>query len=125
MPAPVGAGAPGPSTLAERVQYGGGPFFPETIERLTRQAMDEATTLAARTAASLAESGLSTETSVKQGDPRLEIVDEARTWSADLVVVGSHGRTGVKRWLIGSFAEYVVRHAPCSVEVVRVRSVHE
>jgi len=35
--------------------------------------------------------------------------------------VGSHGRTGLKRWLMGSVAEFVVRHAPCSVEVVRER----
>lgn len=40
----------------------------------------------------------------------------------DLIIVGSHGRTGLKRALIGSVAERVVRHAPCSVAVVRPRS---
>jgi len=59
------------------------------------------------------------DTTVRQGDPRVEIVDEAERWGADLVILGSHGRTGVKRWLMGSVAEYVVRHAPCSVEVAR------
>lgn len=39
--------------------------------------------------------------------------------NADLLVVGTHGRTGVARWLMGSVAERVVRHAPCSVLVVR------
>ncbi len=37
---------------------------------------------------------------------------------ADLIVVGSHGHTGLRRWLIGSVAEATVRHAPCSVVVV-------
>jgi nucleotide-binding universal stress UspA family protein len=49
----------------------------------------------------------------------VEIVDEASSFGADLIALGSHGRTGIKRWIIGSVAEYVVRHAPCSIEVVR------
>ena len=39
--------------------------------------------------------------------------------SADLIVLGSHGYTGIKRFLLGSVALSVVSHAPCSVEVVR------
>jgi nucleotide-binding universal stress UspA family protein len=56
---------------------------------------------------------------VRQGDPRTVIIDEAKAWSADLIVVGSHGYTGIKRLLLGSVAQSVVSHAPCSVEVVR------
>lgn len=63
--------------------------------------------------------GLPIETCVRDGDPRTEIVEEAKGWGADLVVVGSHGRTGIARWLLGSVAAHIVRHAPCSVEVVR------
>jgi nucleotide-binding universal stress UspA family protein len=47
------------------------------------------------------------------------IVEEASTWSADLIVMGSHGYTGLTRLLLGSVASYVVNHAPCSVEVAR------
>jgi Universal stress protein UspA and related nucleotide-binding proteins len=47
------------------------------------------------------------------------VADEARSWGADLVVVGSHGRTGVQRALLGSGAEQVVRQAPVPVLVVR------
>jgi nucleotide-binding universal stress UspA family protein len=72
-----------------------------------------------RTANELKASSLSVETAVRRGDPRTEIVDEAGQWNADLIVVGSHGRTGVRRWLLGSVAEHIVRHAPCSVEVCR------
>ena len=40
---------------------------------------------------------------------------------ADLIVMGTHGRTGVKRLLLGSVAEYVVRHANCPVVTIRMR----
>lgn len=47
------------------------------------------------------------------------IVDDATTWGADLIVVGSHGYGFVKRMLIGSVSDAVVKYAPCSVLVVR------
>jgi nucleotide-binding universal stress UspA family protein len=47
------------------------------------------------------------------------IVDEARERGADLIVISSHGRTGLGRILFGSTAEAVVRHAPCPVLVVK------
>jgi nucleotide-binding universal stress UspA family protein len=53
------------------------------------------------------------------GDPRTALLDAARSEHADLIVVGSHGRTGVKKLLLGSVASHVVTHAPCSVLVVR------
>jgi nucleotide-binding universal stress UspA family protein len=52
------------------------------------------------------------------GKPDAEIVDHARTRGAGLIVVGSHGRTGVSHLLAGSVAEKVVRHAPCPILVV-------
>jgi nucleotide-binding universal stress UspA family protein len=72
-----------------------------------------------RAAERLGTKGLPIETVVRQGDPRSAIVDEAEEWAADLIVVGSHGRTGIKRWLLGSVAQSLVSHAPCSVVVVR------
>ena len=47
------------------------------------------------------------------------IIDSAAEWRADLIVVGSHGRSGIPRFLLGSVAEFVARHAKCSVEIVR------
>jgi nucleotide-binding universal stress UspA family protein len=47
------------------------------------------------------------------------IVEVARNEQVDLVVVGSHGRGAVGRFLVGSVSEHVVRHAPCPVLVVR------
>jgi len=53
------------------------------------------------------------------GDPANEISGVARACAADLIVMGTHGRTGLKHVLLGSVAEKVVRHAPCDVLVVR------
>lgn len=88
-------------------------------DQMTRELMEEAKKVAARAADALQRSGMTVETVVREGDPRTEIVAEAERLQADLIVLGSKGRTGVARWLMGSVAEYVVRHAPCSVEVAR------
>jgi nucleotide-binding universal stress UspA family protein len=55
-----------------------------------------------------------------EGDPAGEIVRYARDAAVDLVVMGTHGRTGVERLLMGSVAEQVLRDAPCSVLVVKL-----
>jgi nucleotide-binding universal stress UspA family protein len=61
--------------------------------------------------------GNGTETLV--GDPRIVLLDEAAAWGADLFVLGSHGKHGLDRMLLGSVSEAVALHADCSVEVVR------
>jgi nucleotide-binding universal stress UspA family protein len=53
------------------------------------------------------------------GSPRPVIIDEAESWGADLIVLGSHGYGAWKRFLLGSVSQAVVSHAKCSVEVVR------
>ncbi len=47
------------------------------------------------------------------------ILDDAKHWDADLIVLGSHGRKGFSRFFLGSVAERVASHAPCSVEIVK------
>lgn len=51
--------------------------------------------------------------------PQELILEEAKNWNANLIVVGSHGRRGLNRFLLGSVSEAVASHAPCSVEVIR------
>lgn len=53
------------------------------------------------------------------GYPWQEIVDDAKAWNADLIVLGSHGRAGLSRLFLGSVAEAVARHAGCSVEIIK------
>jgi len=53
------------------------------------------------------------------GNPALEVARAAKEWPADVIVIGSHGRGGLRRVLMGSVAEGVMRHAPCPVLVVR------
>ena len=54
-----------------------------------------------------------------KGDAATEIVDVAEETKADVIVIGSHGRTGLARLLLGSVAEKVMRKAPCPVVTVR------
>lgn len=68
----------------------------------------------------LAEAGITGVTVVtRMGNPGLEIADYANQIGAELIVIPSHGYHGIKRLLLGSVTERVIRHAPCSVLVLR------
>ena len=53
------------------------------------------------------------------GRPAETIIETAKKWGADLIALGSHGRRGFTRFLLGSVSYAVGSHAPCSVEIVR------
>lgn len=53
-----------------------------------------------------------------EGHPKEDILKTAETWEADLIVIGTHGRTGLLHLLLGSIAEYVVRNSKIPVMVV-------
>jgi nucleotide-binding universal stress UspA family protein len=91
----------------------------QSYQRLEQTLADSAQAAVDRSSAILRPGRFVIEPIVRRGDPRSAIVDVAKEWRAELIVVGSHGRTGPRRLLLGSVAEYVVRHAPCSVEVSR------
>ncbi len=59
------------------------------------------------------------ETVVSFGVPFVEIIKAARDYDIDLIIMGTHGRSGISHMLIGSVAEKVVRKAPCPVLTVR------
>jgi nucleotide-binding universal stress UspA family protein len=59
--------------------------------------------------------------SVLVDTPKQIILDEAKLWGADLIVVGSHGHRGISRLVLGSVSEAVATHAECSVDVIRKR----
>lgn len=62
---------------------------------------------------------------VFEGYIKDKILETARDWPADLIVVGSHGRRGFTRFLLGSVSEAIVSHAPCSVEIVKLPGGHD
>jgi nucleotide-binding universal stress UspA family protein len=59
---------------------------------------------------------------VREGDARDVILDCAKEWRADLIVVCSDSQKGLTRFLLGSVAEAAARHAHCSVEIIRIPS---
>lgn len=63
-----------------------------------------------------------TDSLITSGDPQDAILEHARKQGPDLIVMGTHGRTGAARLLIGSVAEQVLRHAPCQVMTLRAES---
>ena len=66
--------------------------------------------------------GLSPLEFIAVGKPASEIVKAAAEWPADVIVMGSHGRGGVERALLGSVADTVMRHASCSVLIIRAKA---
>jgi nucleotide-binding universal stress UspA family protein len=83
------------------------------------QVRDERESAAQRLMARARDLGIPTAFLVWEGDPGEAIVDAADAERADLIVLGTHGRTGVNRSLFGSVSDHVVRNAPCPVVVVR------
>jgi nucleotide-binding universal stress UspA family protein len=79
--------------------------------------------LVARGQRDLVDAGLDAEGRVIEGDPCPALLREAEQFGADLLVVGSHGHSGIERLLMGSVATQVVANARCSVLVVRERVV--
>jgi nucleotide-binding universal stress UspA family protein len=84
---------------------------------------EASTELVERPARELRHAGFKVETSVEIGDVRETLIDSASEWNADLILVGSHGHRGIQRFLLGSVAEFVSRHAQCSVEIVRSKPI--
>ena len=94
-------------------------YFPELADQLPR-----AREVVDRVAKMLSSAGFRVTTSVATGDARSVILERAAEWHADLIVLGSHGRTGLGRFFLGSVSEAVARHAHCSVQIVQIPSQH-
>ena len=97
---------------------------PEGMEEIREAAISRAQSAIAEARKILEDAGLKTteSLSVLLEDAKKIILDEATEWKADLIVLGSHGRHGFQRFLIGSVSEAVAMHAPCSVDVIRTKA---
>ena len=89
-----------------------------TIRKIAQQAVESAAELIAAK-----NKTLSISTAVLEGGAKIAILDAADEFSADLIVVSSHGRGGFERFLLGSVSQSVALHAKCSVEIVRKRDL--
>jgi len=90
-------------------------YAPE-LEEQKKQARD----LVERFAQTLRRDDFKVAAEIATGGVGEKIVERAAEWHADLIVLGSHGRRGASRLLLGSVTEFVARHAPCSVKIVRI-----
>jgi len=108
-------------SVAEVAESGVEPWYTDSVvleelqrlnQRHCQEAIDAADTI-------LGEAGLAPAEEAFIGLPKASILDDAERWHADLIVVGSHGRRGLDRILLGSVSESVAVHATCSVEVIR------
>ena len=88
------------------------------LDRARAEIKERGLEAAEQAAVRLRGQGLAAEAAVRDGEPGPAVVEEAKEWGADLIVVGSRGHTGLRRMLEGSVSQYVVDHAPCPVEVV-------
>jgi nucleotide-binding universal stress UspA family protein len=105
-----------PSLLMGREMGANDPEFEAVWKALQEQAMS----LVEKTETKLRAAGFSVSPALQEGDPKSKIIDAAKEWKADLIVLGSHGRKELHRFLMGSVAESVARHAECSVEIIRI-----
>ena len=85
-------------------------LFPDMPRRINDEL--EARTTRARQA------GIASESQTLSGNPHVEIVRHAGEIKADLIVMGTHGRSGISHAVLGSVAERVVHRAPCPVLIV-------
>jgi nucleotide-binding universal stress UspA family protein len=89
------------------------------VADIQRNADTAASTTAVAAAAELESRGFKADRVGKEGDPKTTIVDHAKEWGADLIVVGSSEKSRIEKLILGSVSESVIKHAPCSVLVIK------
>jgi nucleotide-binding universal stress UspA family protein len=91
------------------------------VETAKREALAQLSLLAEQ----LHTDGLEAESILRIGNPYVEIVNAAKEFGVDLIVIGSHGYGGLSRLLLGSTTDRVLQYASCPVLVVKAPSVHQ
>jgi nucleotide-binding universal stress UspA family protein len=92
-----------------------------TMDRLQREAREWGAERLGGLAAKAGKAGVKASVLIREGDPADQIVRTRRSTKSDLIVMGTHGRRGLKKFLLGSVAERVAATAPCPVVTVRSR----
>lgn len=110
MPPSVGTDGFYPALTTDDVNY-----YLEEWESLKRQGAEFLTLLTNKAIAQ----GINAEHTQEFGDPGRKICELARSWQADLIIIGRRGLSGIKELFLGSVSNYVLHHAPCSVLTVQ------
>jgi len=92
-----------------------------TVSQTYEEAWQDSTALIDRAVTELRGRGVEATPRMLQGDARSVILDRAKEAQVDLLFVGSNGASGLAKFFLGRVAASVVSHAPCSVEIVRIR----
>jgi nucleotide-binding universal stress UspA family protein len=105
--------------VSERVHPSMLELMGATMQEIQQRHDLDASTAASEAAADLRNAGFMADGSTVDGDPKTRIVEYAKNWNADLIVVGADTAPALKRVLLGSVAGSVVTNAHCSVLVLR------
>jgi len=89
------------------------------MEEMVKEQREAREELVSRAELDFLHMGLATKARVVEDDPQHAIVEAAKQENVDMIVIGSHGRSGIAKLVLGSVAAHVVAHAPCSVLVVK------
>ena len=92
---------------------------PKRTEALLKASCGQAQDLINRVMDMLLKSGHRVTSAIGEGDPKTTIVAYAKHINVDMIIMGSPGRRGLRRFVLGSVSEYVLSHARCTVEIVR------
>ncbi len=92
----------------------------EDLKGLRQEAVAKGKELLAESERRLTKAGFKVESVLDECDARSAILGRAENWRADLIVLGCHGRKAVERMLMGSVSDSVMRHAGCSVLIVKI-----
>jgi nucleotide-binding universal stress UspA family protein len=95
-----------------------GPPFPASMADIERSRLADGEKVVDKVVQELQRAGYAVRGDVASGHVRSTIVEKAEKWQANLILLGSRGRTGLKRALLGSVSDYVARHAVRSVLIV-------
>ena len=109
--------------VVERAEHGatstwGGVVSARRMSEVEQKARAEAGDYLARMVGKLKRKGMTVKTSILQGSPADEILGYAGENQMDLIVMSTHGRSGIKRWAFGSVADRVAHHSPAPVLLV-------
>ena len=108
-----------PRIFPESFAFGEGPEFAQEFQDFLSQQRQRAHSLVDRMALFLRNAGFQACGLVREAEPKQAILEYASEWDPDLIVLGSHGRRGLERVVLGSVSEAVARHALCSVQIMR------